>query len=234
MLIIDQIQQLSHQLLPKGRAFRFTPDSWGHTLIKSLSYSENRLRQDAERVLDAILPDNDNFTADDCTDWELRLGLPVSNASVVDRRAAIQRKMNHPGTIKARQHYKYLEGQLQAANFNVSVFENRFSNGSGGYITQTPIMLSSGGGVVQNQHNDYQHGQAQHGGTWAYKIANSIDPKHDLTFDVGNNLRSTFFIGANPVGSWAYIPKVRETEFRQLVLKLKPAQTVAYLFIVFI
>ena len=62
-------------------------------------------------------------------------------------------------------------------------------------------------------------------------IANSLDPVADSGFDIGTNFRSTFFIGGEVPGTFADVETQRQTEFRQLVLKIKPVQTVAYLFI---
>ena len=227
-------EKLYRQLLPQGLAFKAPFNGWHDTLIRAMSIRFNIAYRDGLSTLNSILPDNDNFTAEDATDWERRLGMVPSSAPLEDRKLAIKRKMNHPGTIKARQHYLYVEGQLQAAGFDVFVYENRFDDGMGGLETRTPQDLAGGGGLFFNQHGQFQHGQRQHGGGWADKIANSIDASRDLNFNVGSNLRSTFFIGGNPVGTYANIPASRRAEFRQLVLRLKPAQTVAYLFINYI
>lgn len=209
-------------------------NGWMQGLFTALSLSENAAYQDALAVLHAILPDNDNFTADDATDWERRLGL-ITNSAVplADRKLAIQRKMNHPGDIKARQHYLYVQGQLQAAGFDVYVFENRFDDGMGGLETRSPFDIV-GGGTTEVQHGDIQHGDAQHGGAFSNIVANYIDETQDSLFYISPNLRSTFFIGGTPIGTYANVPVARKDEFRQLILKLKPAQTVAYLFINYI
>ena len=52
-------------------------------------------------------------------------------------------------------------------------------------------------------------------------------------FDIGDNYKSTFFIGGAVLGDFANVPFQREKEFRQLVLKLKPDQTIAFIFINF-
>lgn len=225
--------ELSRQLYPTGRAWKMPKNGWLETLHRALALSENKAYNDMLSFQDTILPDNDNFSVDDASAWEKRLGMIISSASLADRKLAIIRKMNHPGTIKARQHYLYVEGQLRAAGFNVFVFENKFPAFPSGYETKTPIQLAGLGGVDQNQHDDFQHGDAQHGGVWGNLVVNNIRLQDDLPFDVGNNLRSTFFIGGMNAGDYAYVPKVREAEFRQLILKLKPAQTVAYLFIIY-
>lgn len=232
---ITKITALTQQLYPTGRAFKMPKNGWLESLHNGLRISENKAYNDAVAILNSILPDNDNFTEDDAADWERRLGLIVDNSlSLADRKLAIRRKIQHPGDIKARQHYLYVQGQLQAAGFNVYVHENRFDDGFGNLITKSPAELAGYGGIDDLQHaDDIQHGDYQHGGGWGQKIVNSIKNAEDINFNVGANLRSTFFIGGIAPGDYAYIPANQERQFRQLVLKLKPVQTVAFLFIVY-
>ena len=140
--------------------------------------------------------------------------------------------MNHPGTIKPRQHYLYLQEQLQAAGFDVYVHENRFPIGGGAYETKTPEEVTGSGPTTQLQHgNPPQHGDGQHGsGTWNL-IANNLDEELDRNFNIGSNLKSTFFIGGPYLGEYADIDETRKLEFRQLILRVKPVQTIGYLFI---
>jgi hypothetical protein len=234
------ILNLTKRFYPQGRAFRIPIGSTIEQVHKALAISENIAYESTLTVLDSILPDNVNFTLDDAADWERRLGL-ITNLSTPfnDRKLAILRKMNHPGTIKARQHYLYVEKSLQDAGFNVFVYENRFLE-LGVWVTKTPdevIGPAISGQAVHMFDGAYlEHGQVQHGGGYGdkLKIANSIDKNEDALFNVGSNLRSTFFIGGPTLGSFAIINPSREIEFRQLVLKLKPAHTVAFPFINFV
>ncbi len=197
-----------------------------------MALSENEAYNAALSIQHAILPDNDNFTEDDASEWEVRLGM-VSNplALLEDRKLAIKRKMNHPGDIKARQHHLYIEGQLQAAGFDVYVYENRFPDGGGGYDTQDVFTITGGLGYEGLQHGDVQHGDAQHGGSFSNIIANYIDEVQDSSFYIPSNLRGTFFIGGASLGDYASIDVNRKDEFRQLILKLKPCHMVGYLLI---
>ncbi len=65
-------------------------------------------------------------------------------------------------------------------------------------------------------------------------IANNVEPQKDANYNIGNetNLRATFFIGGEEFGTRATVPEDRLLEFREMVLKLKPAQTVAAFVIV--
>ena len=72
-------------------------------------------------------------------------------------------------------------------------------------------------------------GQAQLGKSFfTQKVVNHIDPALDLYFDIGGNYRSTFFIGGVNLGEFADVDVNRKDEFRQLILKIKPTQSVAY------
>jgi hypothetical protein len=268
--------KLTQRFYPKGRAFKIVSGSTKEKMHTALAESENTAYESGLAVLDSILPDNPNFTAEDATDWERRLGL-ITNQFVIlsDRMLAIKRKMNHPGTIPARQHYKYIEGQLQAAGFNVIVTENRFPLPA---TIPTPMGLAEMGvaemgGVVANsdtygvidpytltsdveQMGLTEMGVGTMGGFYTVNpfevIANNIDPDLDADFfldtvisemgdggemgememsasvDYLDKLRFTFFISGDSFPSDALIPFDRKAEFRQLVLKLKPANTVAF------
>src|SRR5688572_21021930 len=142
MSVLNKIQSLSKQLLPTGRAFKVPKDSYFQKLIDGLAESEQRAYDDALSILNSAIPDNDNFTADDATDWERRLGLITGDGvSLADRKLAILRKYNHPGEIKARQHYLFLQKQLRDAGFDVYVHENRFPYGDGTYYTLSPLNI---------------------------------------------------------------------------------------------
>lgn len=269
--------KLTKRFYPSGRAFRVLSGSTKEKIHNALAEAEKDTYNAALSVLDQILPDNDNFTAEDATEWERRLGL-ITNEFVplADRKLAIKRKMNHPGTIPARQHYKYIEGQLQAAGFDVIVTENRFPLAS---TIPTPMGLAEMGlaemggeianpdpyGVIDpdtllsgpEQMGITKMGIGEMGGFASYSpyeiCANHIPAELDADFfsDTNNSemgegemnemsmldsvdyldkLRFTFFVSGNSFPSNAIISFDRKDEFRQLILKLKPANTVAFIF----
>lgn len=231
-MLSDKLLTLTRQLYPKGRAFKMPFDGYLEKLHKALIVSEAQAFEDAKGILYSILPDTNNFTTEDATSWERRLGL-ITNESVSleDRKLAIQRKLNYPGTIQARQTRSYLEDQLRSAGFDVYVFQNRFDDGLGGYYQETPGALSGGVGTIAVMHGDLQHGDNQHGSVFENLVANNIEEEEDKIFDIGSDLISTFFIGGSTIGTFANVDEERKNEFRQLILKLKPCQSVAYLFI---
>lgn len=227
------ILNLSKSLYPRGRAFKMPFGGDLEKLQKALVVSEDKAYNLGLTTLDTILPDNDNFTEKEALKWERRLGLITNSLTpLVDRKLALLRKINHPGTIIARQHFLYLQGQLRNAGFDVFVHENRFPIGGGNFETKIPNeVIGFSGEAVHSPL--VQHGQFQHGSSFADKIANSIDPAIDALFDIGNNFRSTFFISGAVLGDFATIPASREAEFRQMVLRIKPVQMIAFLFLDF-
>lgn len=230
----DKIFSLTKQLYPTGRAWKIPVGGYLEKLHFGLKVSEEQAYLDAIAIKYSILPDNNNFTVDDATDWERRLGLITNQLTpLADRKLAISRKLNQPGLAPAKGNWRYLQKQLQAAGFDVYVYENIFPfYYPDGNITKTPFEVSGDSSFfIDNQYGDWQYGDIQYGGKWTKFVANHIDETRDWSFVIGNNLRSTFFIGASPIGTFANVDINRKDEFRQLILTIKPVQTVGFLFI---
>ena len=258
--VIDKIIALTKQLYPSGRAFKIYDGGWYYRLHKGLAASEARAYNAALAVLDSILPDNLNFTSENATQWERRLGLIIgTGVNLEDRKLNIKRKMNHPGTVKPRENWMNLQFQLQSAGFDVWVHENRFYNGS------TWVTIEPGDALINvdyGEHGDFEHGEFEHGDDFSYyanffifaehsddlehgeiehggwifanKIVNFIEESKDARFNEGGSLVATFYIGGEVFGAVADVPEVRKKEFRQLILKLKEVNTVGYLLINYI
>lgn len=225
---------LVRQLYPTGRAFYVKFDSIFYNFHLAINVSFLRVIRDAQLTIDSSLPDNENFSLADSELWEYRLGLNLADSlSLEERREAILRKMAYPANIRARQHPFFIQSQLQLAGFDVYVHENRFFEG-GEWVFKSPeevasIALTASQHGEPSQHGDnFQHGSSQFSVIANLAIANE-------SFSVGeNNLYATFFIGGQVLGDFASVPENRLVEFKELVLKLKPAQTVAFTFINFV
>lgn len=236
MSVSNKILRLSKQLLPTGRAFRVKENSNQERLLRALSISEARLFEDLTSILHSLIPDNNDFTTDDATDWERRLGISSSAlVPLADRKLAILRKMASPGRNPARGHYLRIQQELQDAGFNVYVYENNFPTYPTGYTHYNPYILN---GNIRSQ---YQLGDAQLGDFELGYYLNNIVARYilnadDIHFDFGDSMASVFYIGAGPgtLGTYATVSAARETEFRQLVLALKQPQNIAVLFINYI
>ena len=188
----------------------------------ALSLSETRLYNDGLSILDSAIPDNAIFTAQDATQWERRLGL-ISNplVSLANRKLAISQKMAHPGEIYGRQHYLFLERELRSAGFDVYVHENL----SG---------AAPSGSFPYVQHGDFQHGDNQLGSSLYPLIVNSLDAEIDADFNIGGTFRNIFYIGGVNVGDSANVEAIREKEFRQLILRVKPTHMIGIMLINYI
>jgi hypothetical protein len=223
--LTDIMSSLASQLYPTGRAFYMHKNGVANNTHLSFNRSFIRLINDSQSTIDSTFPDNDNFTEDDCDLWEYRFGMITDlTLSVAKRREAILRRMSRGRNVPARQHKNYIEYQLQLGGFDVYVHENIKP-------FKRPQDITSISTTNAQHGNNFQHGiGAQHGGGNSQVIANSY--KSDEAYSVGDDkLWATFFIGGAVLGDFANIPANREEEFRELVLKLKPAHLVAFTFI---
>lgn len=222
---------LAMQLYPTGRAFNVMKDSFMDKLHSAINISFIRLMDDAKATIDSTIPDNENFTEEDCSLWEYRFGMVTNESlSVQTRRDALRRRMSRGKNIRARQHKDYIQYQLQQAGFNVFVHENGFWE-LGVLVHKRPQ------DILYIQPENVQHGGStqhgigvQHGGVNSEVIANSHKPNEIFSVD-DENLFATFFLGGETLGQAAEVPENRQEEFRELVLKLKPANLVAFTFI---
>lgn len=224
MSILDKFKKLTSQFFPNSRAFKMPFGGELEKLRDALAQSEKRAYEDSRSILNSTLPDNDNFDEDDCTQWERRLGLITNTAvSLDDRKAAIRRKYSHPGGIKARQHYLFLERELRNVGFDVYVHEN--------LSRISPLSVT---GSQLNQLGDFQLGDSQLGGIDTDLVANRIQKEQDEGFDIGPGFSNAFFIGGQVFGDYADVSSERELEFRQLILRVKPQNQIAFLLINYI
>lgn len=220
---------------PSGRAFRMNADGYMYGLHRALSISEAQAYEDAIAIQWSLLPDNARFTGADATDWNRRLAMIINESTPLpDREAAIRRKMAAPGIQPAKGHYLYIQTQLRAAGFDVYVYENIFPDYPDGTTTRNPADINTG--IFTNiQQGDRQQGSgSQQGGYINQLVVNSLDNNVDTQFDIGPNLRATFFIAGATLGTYANVLATREQEFRQLILNLKQTQMVAILWVHYI
>lgn len=253
MSFLNDIKAATRQLYPTGRAFRMPEGGDMEKMHDGLAVSENQAVEDSVAIFDHLFPDNANFLATDAERWEQRLGM-ISNASVslADRKAAIIRKMNHPGSILARQSHDYLQDRLQAAGFDVWIHENIPEQtpaavleavlGLGEMGTGEMGELEMGSAAAYypllftfSEMGELEMGGGEMGGVvFNQMVANHINEIADSFFDISPNYRSTFFVGGQILGTFADIDVNRKDEFRQLILRIKPAQSVGLLFINYI
>ncbi len=241
--IEETISKLTRQLYSTGRAFKYPEGGIIDRIHIALGVSLNQAYNDAINILNVILPDNDKFLVDDASDWERRLGIvDGTGKDLEDRKAAIFQKLAAGGLARSRSHHLYLQLQLQKAGFNVFVHENLFPVYPDGFESKGAFEVAeaanpgSGASLFSSVHHGggLQHGQSQHGLVYNNIVVNSVDPAVDQLFNIGSGFEATFFIGGEVIGESADVPAVREVEFRQLILKVKPTHNVGFLFINYI
>lgn len=225
--LTDIMSGLARQLYPTGRAWWMQNNGVFDNLHKAINRSFIRVLNDSDLTIDSCFPDNTNFDENDASLWEYRLGLRVNpNIPLALRKEAILRKMAYPRGIEARQNKLFIESQLRLAGFDVYVHENLPPYQTPDQIVALSLELTQHGGGTQ-------HGIAtQHGYVNFDVIANEAIVSE--SFSVGSgNLWATFFIGGENLGDMATIPANRLIEFKELVLKLKPAHLICFTFINF-
>lgn len=201
-----------------------------YRLHRSLAVPQSEAYQGITGVLNNIHPDNPDFTIQDAHDWYRRLGLFDSGlVSFEDMKLAIRRKRSFPLTPIDKQHYLFIEGQLRDAGFDVRIYENRFLSG-GSYITKTPEEVL-GVFTGASEYDDEEYGDFEYGGDYSNKIVQYLEEDKDAVFDTGSNYKSTFFVAGSTITTFADIDVNRKTEFRQLLIKLKRAETCGLLFV---
>ncbi len=216
----QEINNLTRQLYPTGRAWWMRRNGMFNRLLRGLVVSETEMINQAKGLLNSILPDNDYFSETDATRWERALAIfGSSGLTLSERKLIIEDKIKYPGDIPARQHWLYLEGRLQNVGFSVYVHEN-----PSGIVLQDAL------------YGNVKYGEMLYGQTTAYSgeiLANYIDSSKDSDYIIGgqNNMYSVFFVGGATFPATANVPLSRKDEFRELILKIKPAQTIALLLI---
>lgn len=210
--------------LPEGGSFAAFHAGVNLTLVQSA--------MDAAATLDATFPDNINFDSGDADLWEYRYGIPYNPAlTLTQRMNNIYQAMAFPQNILGRQSPSYIQAMLNAVGFDVTIYQNIFFDGDGNLYQKTPAEIL--GTVVDTTQfgNPTEFGSdTEFGGVNFSVIANNETAE---TYSTGGNLWATFFISGDAINTPASVTITREVEFRRLVLKLKPAHTVAFLLVNF-
>lgn len=220
-----ELFELVNQLYPTGRAWYMPENGVFENLHKAFNINFFKVIQNYKALFDSSLPDNDNFTQDDASFLEFKYGLITNELTPLDlRKKALLRKIGRSNNIRPRQSQLYIQQQLNEAGFEVFVHANEPPY-------QSISELLSGSSESSEHGDDFQHGGAsQHGGTTFEVVANSINQEF-VSSPLQSQLWATFFIGGENLGETANVPEVRRREFRELILKLKPAQLYVYLLI---
>jgi hypothetical protein len=214
---VEILMRLTKQLYPTGRAFWLSGIVNYYRMHEGLAYSESRAVEKMRSILYSILPDNENFSEEDAMEWERALGIMTNTElSLTTRKQTIYGRMQFPGSDNARLGANFLTIQLQNNGFDVYVKYNTADSGTSSDPTGYDYTI----------------------------IANSIDETEDADFFSGQSdpenpyatqLKATFFVcgegGSSPNWDRAEVEEDRKKEFRELLLKIKPAWMVGFLYI---
>lgn len=228
---------LTNQLYPTGRAWRVFNGNNLEKVHRAINDIFLQFQEESSSLLNTVIPDNEFFTIEDCLYWEGKLGMITNNLLTLEqRRQIILNKLAFPKNIKSRQSLNYIQNQLNLYGFtDVKVYANIFQDINGNYYHKSPEELSNEI-QTETQHGGItQHGNStQHGDSNFDVIANDVN-EENYSIGGNENLYATFFI-ASPVSllEKGSVSNSRKKEFKELVLKLKPAHLVAFTFINYI
>lgn len=231
----------------------------GKRLVDSKLKAFDQAYTDAIGIQNTTLPDNSEFDEQDATNWERALLLPSNITDLELRKQRIERQLYYPAGIVERSHYKFIEEQIRAAGFDVYIIENRFWNGSAFEIVDPDLIGTQDVELGIIELGNFELGGEIAGVNYTEIIANFVDSAEDANYfsapptnplELGDlelgvselgggnatlprekQLQASFFIGGSSFPSIVDVDINRKDEFRQLVLKLKPLQTLCFAYI---
>lgn len=226
--------------------------------------AETQALSDFNDKMDQLLaqkyPDNPVFDQEDTENWERVFGIsPADSMTLEERRQVVVAKQQYPNGVIDRGHWKFIQDQLQANGFDVYLHENRteateFTTQCG--ISQCSDETQCGGFNYPTEVFE----AVEPDPSYTEYCANYLEPELDATvFDPGGGtycgsaqcgddtqcsdpvfedrnqqLSYTCFVSAATYPNKADVPLDRKNEFRELLLKLKPAHVVMILYINYI
>lgn len=210
----QSMTDLTNQLFPTGRAFWRPKGSTFQNLLEGIVESESRVQNSIMSLEYDFYADSTLMSNEAVEKWTSTFGI-VCNGTQVERIESVRQRQAYPSNILARQSDYFIQNELRNAGFDVYVYK--------GYADEQAAIL---GGFLL--------GECVLGkGTGVYSIiANNIDESLDAGFVLlGDGKKAVFTVSGQGFGVATTVPLVRKNEFRDLILKLKPAQTVGLLYI---
>lgn len=199
------------QLYPDGSAFLTTEDTNRSKIHKSIDYICDDYLEQLKSLVSSALA-KDGIDEQEISFLENRYGVYFTDGlSLEERINRVRLRMTYPNRVVNRSSAAWIEYVLRSFGFDVSVYENDGIS---------PEVLQA---FKETQYGSSKYGSSNYGGFIYNIIGNSMFEGERYNF--GGNLWATFFIRiVTPIDS------SRVREFRELVLKLKPAHLCAILF----
>lgn len=206
------LDQLWQQLYPSGRAFD-TSITTNRELIHSVindSFEKVLLKFDS--IITGSIPDNDFISEQEIELLEYKWGIYFTEGLTLEqRKKRLLEQIAYPDQMLCRSNANYIQHELNKNGFDVIVSENP------DYLA--PGLVMRGKTIQLSENIEHGFGSSM-GGSKFRIIANSMNPNE--SFNLGGVLWATFFIKINTA-----IIGNKMSEFRELVLRLKPAHLVA-------
>lgn len=238
---VPEPQKGTTRRLPTGR-------SWNGKIMKAFlkgieaEFSRYKVETGNLADINNILF-NDNLEA-----WQKTLGL-IAEGTTQEQEDDIVRKLRDVGGLRAQD----IEDELQAAGFNVYVHENRLTGTTTTNVLGNAANYLGNGSLVSPQINTYAEDPNNYmfiptpfvlGNADNYlgnASLSSLNPPSDIIVNyilseedekyrtvIENSTTQdewtyTFFVGGATKGSYATVDADRKSEFRRLLLELKPA-----------
>jgi len=198
------------QLYPDGHAFNVSDNTNRFSIHESIDEALNSFISQLASLVNGAIPDSLNLDEKEVDLLEYKYGVYFTEGlTLAQRIERIRLKMTYPNNVVNRSSAAWIEHVLRSFGFDVRVYENEGIN---------PIIFFH----AKNQYGNSLYNGSSYGGYKYNVIANSMFDGENYNFGV--NLWATFFIRINtPIDSG------RGGEFRELVLKLKPAHLCAIL-----
>ena len=249
------IRDITDKLFPTGRAHK-TGDI-GDRMRDALSDGVETINDSIDSLIDGVLPDNANFTIDWCLRHERMYGLSVLQADTLQDR--MDRILNHiapPPPNTGMLSLQVLQDEIDAAGWGGVLYIHENVNGLLPQFVLPQLTFPSQLGDAQggdgqlgginfvddypqfydfDQLGDSQGGDGQLGNMPLFNniIANSIVRKDDLYTNL-TPLENTFYISGVNIGDIVTLPQADEIPLRQLLLNIKPLNSVGFLLIEYI
>ena len=177
-------------------------------------------------IQDQRIPDNENFTSDDAENWERVFGIiPPAGSTLEDRKKVILSYWSIP-SYENRLTKDYLQEQLNIAGYDVQVVENRFYDP----LSNTfKVLADNDSEFDSNTFDSFVFDGTGYDPTEI--LMNYIDPAKEDPINLNEfNANNVIFIG-HPTEPRANIDISKKSQFRELILKYKPAHMACMIFV---
>lgn len=206
-------------LYPNGAAFKTLEGGFRSKVHESVDYALNEFFEIKDSFFNGLYPDNDLITVEEVDFLSYIYGLEYPDGTTfLEKKDLLLNRMNRSGAANYKQSAIYIEKVLNDFGFDVMVTEN--------VNQEIPAELKTNN-VTQHSFSTPHGFGIQHGLSNFNLISNSQYPKEIYNQGSGNNWAVFFITGKAGLNEAVPVSNSKIIQFRELVLRLKPAHTVA-------